>query len=87
MHDNNDAHRAHYGTNSKSMDPFKSALKSTEELVTQARLNQIAKDHQSIGTVLDNRCLFDIEEPKRIVTRKNQRKEEEDYLKELKKKL
>ena len=46
---------------------FKSTLKSTEELVIQARLNQIAKEHRSIGSVLDKRTLFDIEEPKKLV--------------------
>lgn len=44
---------------------LKSILKSTEELVTQARLNDIAREHQSIGSILDNRCLYALEVPKK----------------------
>ncbi len=40
-------------------------LKSAAELVTQARLHQIAKEHQSIGSILDDRCLYPLEEPKK----------------------
>jgi hypothetical protein len=38
-------------------------MKATEELVTKARLDQIARDHKSMGAVLDDRTLFKIEEP------------------------
>ncbi len=44
---------------------LKAILKSTEELVTQARLKDIAKEHQSIGSILDDRCLYALEEPKK----------------------
>jgi hypothetical protein len=44
---------------------LRAILKSTEELVTKARLSQIAKEHQSIGSTLDDRCLYAIEEPKK----------------------
>jgi hypothetical protein len=37
-------------------DPYQQKLlRQTEEIVTAARLEQIAKDHKSIGSVLDNR--------------------------------
>lgn len=44
---------------------IKSLLKSTEEMVTKARLDQIAREHKSIGNILDNRTIFEVEEPKR----------------------
>jgi hypothetical protein len=44
---------------------LRAILKSTEDLVTKARLSQIAKEHQSIGSTLDDRCLYAIEEPKK----------------------
>jgi hypothetical protein len=40
-------------------------LKNVEELVRQERLHKIAKDHQSIGAILDNRVLYDLDEPKK----------------------
>lgn len=43
------------------MDSIRSVLKTTEELVTQARLNQIAKEHRSIGSILDDREIFSLE--------------------------
>lgn len=44
---------------------FKALMKQTEELVTKARLDQIAREHKSIGAILDDRVLFKIEEPKK----------------------
>ena len=43
------------------MDSIRSVLKTTEEIVTQARLNQIAKEHRSIGSILDDREIFPLE--------------------------
>ena len=43
------------------MDSIRSVLKTTEELVTQARLNQIAREHRSIGSILDDREIFALE--------------------------
>jgi hypothetical protein len=40
---------------------IRSVLKKTEELVTQSRLNQIAKEHRSIGSILDDRQIFALE--------------------------
>lgn len=40
-------------------------MKATEELVTKARLDQIAREHKSIGAILDDRVLYKIEEPKK----------------------
>ena len=36
-------------------------LRTTEELVAQSRLNQIAKEHKSIGSILDDREIFALE--------------------------
>jgi hypothetical protein len=44
---------------------FRSLMKATEELVTKARLDQIAREHKSIGAILDDRVLYKIEEPKK----------------------
>jgi len=44
---------------------FKSLMKATEEMVTKARLDQIARDHKSMGAILDDRVLYKIEEPKK----------------------
>lgn len=44
---------------------FKSLMKQTEDLVAKARLDQIARDHKSIGSILDDRILYKIEEPKK----------------------
>lgn len=37
-------------------------LRTTEEIVAQARLDQIAKDHKSIGSILDTRAVQPLEE-------------------------
>lgn len=39
-------------------------LKATEEIVAQARLDQIAKEHKSIGSLLDTRVIQPLEEVK-----------------------
>ena len=44
---------------------YKSLMKATEEMVTKARLDQIARDHKSMGSILDDRVLYKIEEPKK----------------------
>jgi hypothetical protein len=41
---------------------MKALLKSSEELVTQARLRKIAKDHMSIGSLLDTRTVFALDD-------------------------
>lgn len=46
---------------------FRSMMKSTEELVTKARLDQIARENKSMGAILDNRELYKIEEPKKRI--------------------
>ena len=43
----------------------KALLRASEEMVAQARLNTIAKDHRSMGSMLDDRMLFRLEDPKR----------------------
>jgi len=48
---------------SSNENKMKSILKSTEELVTQARLNQITKEHRSIGAILDDRIMYDLDDP------------------------
>ena len=63
----------------KKKTEFKSALKSTEELVTQARLNQIAKEHRSLGSILDKRTLYDIEDPKKIATAARLKSKDEEF--------
>jgi hypothetical protein len=44
---------------------FKALMKETEEMVVKARLDQIAREHKSIGAILDDRVLYKIEEPKK----------------------
>ena len=44
---------------------LRAILKSTEELVTQARLMDIANKHRSIGSILDHRTIHPLEEPKK----------------------
>ncbi len=44
---------------------YKSLMKATEEMVAKARLDQIARDHKSMGSILDDRVLYKIEEPKK----------------------
>lgn len=44
-------------------------LKSLEELVTESRLDQIAREHKSIGAILDKRQVFPLEEVPRKLQR------------------
>lgn len=46
-------------------DRLRLQMKEIEDMVTKARLDQIAREHKSIGAVLDDRVLYKIEEPKR----------------------
>ena len=51
---------------------MRTVLKTTEELVTQSRLNQIARDHKSIGSILDDRTVFPLEvKENTFIRRKN----------------
>lgn len=43
-------------------DQFDEILKQTEAILTEARLNQIAKENKSIGAILDTRQLYPIED-------------------------
>ena len=44
----------------------KGALNSTEKLVCSLRLRKIEKEHTSIGALLDNRTLFDLDDPEKF---------------------
>lgn len=50
-------------------------FKTTEEIVFEERLNQIAREHKSIGAILDQRQLFPLDEIKPIRTKKSVQKE------------
>lgn len=50
---------------------IRSMLRTTEELVAQSRLNQIAREHKSIGSILDDREIFALEDPNWRFPRKN----------------
>jgi hypothetical protein len=49
-----------------SAQEFKTLMKATEEMVTKARLDQIAVEHKSSGAILDTRVLHEIVEPYRL---------------------
>ena len=51
-----------------NIDPanLKASLKDAEDMVTQARLDEIARQNKSIGALLDNRVLYKVEEIKPI---------------------
>eukprot|EP01038_Epipyxis_sp_PR26KG_P010993 gene10993-14767_t len=40
-------------------------LRGTEELVRQARMTRISHEHRSIGDILDNRNVYELEEPRK----------------------